>query len=229
MNPTKSAIDSLMHFEPLAQLALQRYQITPDGIMAEGNHGTPVDGDDFVVALMELYCDVDLFDAARFESFALPSILEYLERTHALYEMVLIPKIEQAVVSIQRLFPDHVIGDVLADFIMHYKRELLEHIDFEESKFFPYVRRLLLGNTRDLSAEYFDEKHDHSLEAGLEQLLDLIVRDYAEVARSFAYKGLKNLVGQFLLDLRVHHLIEEQVLLPRVKQLEKDANRMPFQ
>lgn len=225
-----SSIKALYHFEPLSELALQRYAISPEGLTIE--HYDP-NGDrdvEFVLELMELYSDVNTFDEKAFARHSLFAILEYLERTHLFYEMSLLPKLEQAIIGVKRLFPDHPISDLLDIFFLNYKNELLEHIDLEERELFPYARRLSHGgSSRDYSVSVFQSVHDHGVEDALDQILTVVENDYPEVARSFAYRTFRNLLEQFRLDLHIHHLIEDKVFLQKLLALEQNTNKYPFQ
>lgn len=230
MQQTLSSIRSLHHFEPLSELALQRYSMSQEGNALFHDGDTGVLDIQFVLQLMELYSDIRQFDSRTFSQFSLSTILEYLERTHTFYEVSLLPKMEQSIRSINRLFPEHAIAHVLAAFFQNYRNELLEHIDLEESQLFPYARRLAHGGAgRDYSVAEFRAIHNHDIEDSLHRVIDLLETDFPEVTRSFAYRSFKNLLEQFRLDLNVHHLIEEQVFLPKLVHLEQDAGGYPFQ
>jgi len=229
MNRTVTAIRNMYHFEPLSELALQRYAITPEGTV-EFNDGEIGEEDvEFVLELMELYSGLDAFRAERFNVYSIYSILEYLERTHAFYESALLPKLEQAIHGIEKLFPDHPINKVLSGFFNQYRNDLLSHIDVEESRLFPYARRLAHGGSaRDYSVKEFENTHTHDVEDSLDRVINLIETNYSEVSRSFAYRSFKNMLEQFRLDIEIHHLIEEEVFLNMLRLLE-DEERMPFQ
>tara|TARA_B100000902_G_scaffold337277_1_gene338080 strand:- start:5 stop:697 length:693 start_codon:yes stop_codon:yes gene_type:complete len=230
MNHTVTAIRNMYHFEPLSELALQRYAITPEGIV-EFNDGEIGEEDvEFVLELMELYSGLDAFRAERFNVYSIYTILEYLESTHAFYETALLPKLEQSIHGIKKLFPDHPINKVLEGFFNQYKSNLLSHIDAEESRLFPYARRLAHGGmARDYSVEEFESTHTHEeVEDSLDRVINLIETNYSEVSRSFAYRSFKNMLEQFRLDIEIHHLIEEEVFLNMLRLLESE-NRLPFQ
>ncbi len=121
MQSTLSSIQSLYHFEPLSELALMRYSINAEGRIEflDGKRGeTDVE---FVVDLMGLYSGSTAFDQTKFQAHSLATVMEYLERTHTFYENVLLPKMEIAIYGILKLFPDHVIADVLNAFLVHTK------------------------------------------------------------------------------------------------------------
>ncbi|GAB5538387.1 MAG: hypothetical protein Salg2KO_04900 [Salibacteraceae bacterium] len=229
MNRTATSIKNMYHFEPLSELALQRYAITPNGEV-EFNDGEISEEDvEFVLEVMELYSGLDGFRAERFNVYSIYTILEYLERTHAFYEATLLPKLEQAIHGIKKLFPDHIINDVLTRFFNDYRSDLLRHIETEESRLFPYARRLAHGgNARDYSVEAFEANHTHEVEDSLDKVINVIETNYPEVARSFAYRSFKIMLEQFRLDLEIHHLIEEEVFLNMLRLLE-DEKHLPFQ
>lgn len=223
------AIQSMCHFDPICELALARFEIDEQGrIDFLDEHGS--EAVNFVIDLMEIYASEQDFQAERFLRYPMPVILEYLERTHALYELKLLPKMQQAMVGINKLFPDHVIAAVLSQFFEAYRRDLLEHIDLEESKLFPYARRLSQGSKpRDYGVNDFVEVHTHHIEDSLDKVINSIALEFPEVVRSFAYRNFQNLLHQFRRDLEIHHLIEEQVFLLMVEAMEREVGRLPYQ
>ena len=230
MQHTISSLRSMYHFEPLSELAFQRYAINPKGEFEFNDDELSSQEVDFVLEVMELYSGLDQFRADRFLTYSIMTILEYLERTHAFYEATLLPKMEQAIVGIKKLFPDHQIAIVLDSFFKNYRNELLEHIDLEEARLFPYARRLAHGTgVRDYSVEDFEQAHTHEVEDSLDKVINIIETDHPEVSRSFAYRSFKNLLEQFRIDLEIHHLMEEEVFLNMLVTLEKDGKVFPFQ
>jgi len=207
-----------------------RYSINAEGRIEflDGKRGeTDVE---FVVDLMGLYSGSTAFDQTKFQAHSLATVMEYLERTHTFYENVLLPKMEIAIYGILKLFPDHVIADVLNAFFGSYKNNLIEHIELEETRLFPYARRLSQGGAaNDYSVADFEQAHDHEVEFALDKVIEMIEKDYAEVSRSFAYRNFKQLLLQFRLDLDIHHLIEEKVFLLKLRQLESNQEIHPFQ
>jgi len=229
MQRTQTHIQSMWHFEPLSELALQRYSIDEQGNFVFNDENS---GDDiaFVLDLMELYSGLDAFRSERFERYSIFTILEYLERTHSFYESRLLPKMEQAIHSVKRLFPDHEIANILDAFFSNYRNELLEHIDLEETHLFTYARRLAHGGLiRDYSVAEFQAVHTQEVEDSLDKVINYIESDFPEVARSFAYRSFKTILRQFRLDLEIHHLIEEEVFLEKLLNLENEKNMYPFQ
>ena len=229
MQPTVYAIRSMSHFEPLCDLALQRYALDSNGRPLFAGE-LAISDVDFVVDLMDLYAGSASFHAERFKQYSLPTIIEYLERTHLFYEIRLIPKLEQAIDGINRLFPEHPISHVLHSFFVHYRNELFEHIELEEFHLFPYARRMFQGGAgKDYSVAEFKQVHNHEIEDSLDRVVHLIESDYPEVGRSFAYRAFKTLLDQFRIDLDIHHMIEEDVFLSMLEQREKECNGMSFQ
>ncbi|MEZ4722397.1 MAG: hypothetical protein R2813_11045 [Flavobacteriales bacterium] len=229
MNRTVNSIRSMYHFEPLSELALQRYSISPEGTVEFRDGELGEDDVEFVLEVMELYTGLDTFRAERFMVYSIFTVLEYLERTHSFYESTLLPKLDQGIHGIKKLFPDHPISEILDAFFKKYRAELLKHIDLEETKLFPYARRIAQGGKAgDYSTLAFNDVHSHEVEDSLDRVVNIIETDYPEVARSFAYRSFKNLLEQFRLDLEIHHLIEEEVFIVMVRMLE-DEEAYPFQ
>lgn len=229
MQNTKSHIQSMSHFEPLSELALQRYSMDESGNLIF-NDPNAIDDIDFVLDLMELYSGLGAFRAERFKRYSIFTILEYLERTHILYENNLLPKLELAIHSVKRIFPDHNITIILDEFFNNYQHELLKHIDLEETHLFPYVRRLAQGGSiRDYSVAEFQAVHTHEVEDALDKVINYIESNFPEVARSFAYRSFKIILQQFRIDLEIHHLMEEKVFLDKLLEIENEKSIHPFQ
>lgn len=230
MQRTITSIQSMYHFEPLSELALIRYSISQPDFKFEFESEDGKRQVDFVLKLMELYSNPEAFNSDEFDEFSLHLILEYLERTHDFYLVTMLPKMEQAILGIVKLFPDHTITKLLNQFFLNYKRELEEHIAMEEQLLFPYARTLAQGGSQgSYSVGDFQNEHSMQVEDALVELVVLLEHDFPEVVRSFAYRSFKNLLEQFQLDIHIHHLIEEEVFLNKLEELEKRPNGFPFQ
>jgi regulator of cell morphogenesis and NO signaling len=210
-----------LHLDPIASLALKRYVSVSEEKEFIDRATGKVENQDFVLDLVRLYADQTL-DLSVFEKYQLSEVMDYLNRTHGLYTNRMLPKIEMAIANVTRHFPDHPISAILEHFFHRYRNELLEHIELEESKLFPYANELAQGHRRsDYSISTFMLQHDHSIESDLVKIIPLVEKEYPEVAQSFSFRAFRTLLAQLGVDLKIHHLIEERVFLSKVLQLEK--------
>lgn len=226
MTRSLHALTERIHHEPLTELALERYALTFDGTewTLSATHQGAIQDLEFLVELSAFYQHPVEEQLGAFSGFDMPIVLDYLKRTHQFYKLRMLPKMELAIKSLKSTFPDHPICIVLDQFYSNYQNELLEHIDLEEMKLFPFAEQLNKGIIQEgFSVEEFRMHHDHRIEDHLEDMLIVIEDEFGEVYNSFAYRTFKNLLDNFRNDLAIHHLIEEKLFLSMVEDLERQT------
>lgn len=170
---------------------------------------------------LALYFDENCIDKPELEKFGVATILEYLIQTHSFYRDILMPKMQMAIWSFDKNFPDHPASEVLKLFYFNYQNELLEHIDLEESKLFPYVENLQKGKVDiSYSVKQFRQEHNHEIEDQLEAVVETMKEKYPEITSELAFRTFEHLLALFSKDLAVHHYIEEQIFVKKVASLE---------
>lgn len=219
------------------KLALERYRIPASRLTYLISDNTVLEKLDevFVEVLIKNYADPECFAAEDFASFSLEAVLEYLRRTHVLYVYKRLPEIAQSIHILQTGYdePD-ILLQALDVFFKHYSKHLIEHIETEENSLFLYVDKLIkLRSQGELICRdciqtgilsQFDHDHDDT---------ELDLRHVRGVLRSFLptaenqtpYRILMNRLRNFELDLHVHSRIEEEVLIPKAEELEKELIR----
>lgn len=206
----------------LMEMALERFDLKIHDYHCfafKDNHA--IKDVDFLMELMDFYSNPDQQSISKFEGYRFSVITDYLKKTHAYYLNRLIPKMEMSLLALTQNFTDHAVVQTLKRFFIHYRDELLEHIELEERLLFPYAQKLYDGiQTQDYSVCEFESQHDHSVEDMLLEVQCVIESKYPEVALNFAYGAFRNLVEGFRKDLHVHHLIEERVFLKKLRQME---------
>lgn len=152
-------------------------------------------------------------------------IVDYLSFNHHYYLTKKLPEIQQ---SIMHVFKNEEVSDLLrtlAMFFAQYQKDLIAHIKMEEKVFFPLVRKLFGQNDfkKDKTEEWtaimeFVGNHD-PIEERL-QLVGSLIRDAVSDQKiPFAYGVFMNQIELFELDLKRHAIIEDEILLPRVKEI----------
>ncbi|MBL7922589.1 MAG: hypothetical protein JNL88_00170 [Bacteroidia bacterium] len=178
------------------------------------------------------------FNEKAFMHFPAELITDYIRRTHRLYLFRKLPEIEQSIgLLLQDYTDDHPILSILRDFYTSYKVELSLHICEEEQHLLPYVDflvetqqkgldpyRFLLQRKRYSLAEFEQDHHDDH-EKSLEEIRETILLHEPPVTNATPYRILLRQLENFERDLTVHGLIEDRVLLPRMKMLEEKLQR----
>ncbi len=161
------------------------------------------------------------------------NIIKYLTNTHNYYINYKIPQIEQLIGQMELDKSEENIRNIglLKNFFEEYKDEVKEHFRIEEEVVFPYVLALdkafkegecnadLASRIRREPIEIYERNHTN-IEVKLSDLKNLIIKFLPPVSVKHVCEQL--LIDLFRLetDLEDHAMVEEKVLVPRVKKLE---------
>lgn len=109
-----------------------------------------------------------------FEKLSVPTLLHYLEACHSYY-------IEYQLPSVRKFLEDSInsndgIGKLILQVYDEYSREIRRHMHYEEKMLFPYVEKLMRGETStNYSIDYFAKHHAES-DKSLKELKQLIIK-----------------------------------------------------
>lgn len=195
----------ILELHPEASMLTERYFEDPD-------HAVSEEQELFLEELLFLFTSQKDTDGAelrkKFEGYSVATLVDYLRRTHRLYQSKLIPEIEQRIFQLSRTPGLETNGRSLLLWFGFFKGELMEHMLLEEMNLFPYALEKAAGNDpQGYSIDEFLDHHDPS-EDHLTALLnsDLLDED------SSLCRVIKGRMRMFQHDLKVHVLIEEEVL-----------------
>ncbi len=107
---------------------------------------------------------------------------------------------------------------VLDDYFGKFRTDLIEHILYEERKIFP----LLLNSDRSsvaLNRVFEDlDRHAHENEDELEMIMSVLEDRLKHQPESFGFGVLMTMLRQFLWDLQIHAQLEDELLIPRLRE-----------
>lgn len=194
---------------------------------------------EFIYVLLQSFEDLSAFSASDYQGFSLPTIVDYIRRTHRYYLSKKLLEIEQ---SIDILLKDyeggHPLLSILGTFYQDYKKELTQHIKMEEAHVLPYIDILIKLDiegafpthprlqSKKCSLKSFVESH-HDTEEDLSQVRNTILQYQPPITNQTPYRILLTQLQMFERDLAVHALIEDHVLIPRALELEQRLNDIP--
>lgn len=161
---------------------------------------------------------------------SIPELLQALKKSHAVYLNTKLPEIEQ---SIYNLYSKQTNSDnvllMLCGFFISYQKKLVAHIQYEEVFLFPYIQSLLefqrsgtpidrerFGN---FTLKQFFENHSN-LEEDLNEVRNKITENIAGLKTPLAFRIFMTQLEHFEKDLCVHAVLEDDILLPRLVDLE---------
>ncbi|MCG8384019.1 MAG: hemerythrin domain-containing protein [Cytophagales bacterium] len=217
--------------EGLSQLVTSRFSFGPGHDTKSDLASLPVPLE-FYYELVDVFNNPSLFEAAHFQKYPIDVILQYLKCTHQFYLERRLGEIE---LSIENLVRNNEQGEHWFEFLHRffetYKTELTEHILDEEENLFPYIDALLLAEQKKEVHFQFSQKiklinfllrHDHQIEDDLRKVVRILGEKSGQFEDSFSFRMLMIQLKNFELDLAIHARMEEEVLMPKALELEKE-------
>jgi len=188
----------------------------------------------FFLEIVNSFHDRNYFPKKQLQGFPLSLIIDYLRNSHEHYLKVKIPYIEGL---IQQLLLDSYgrnteLYELINKFFTDYRTELEDHINREEEKTYPYVftveKVFRSGQGSDeaieliqkYSMDAFANEHDN-VEDKLFDLKNLIIKYIPPPENTHLCHTILTELFRLESDLNDHARIEDKVLVPKVKFMEK--------
>ena len=175
----------------------------------------------FFLLICQVYSN-DSFLPTQREVVSTPmqGLVPYLLRSHDYYLNRRLPHIGHHLDKIASMLPARA-GKAIKGFFKAYLDEVREHFEREETIVYPHISRLLNSDSTDrFTIKSYLDTHDN-LEDKLSDLVQIIFK-YLPAGDDDAIDMVFDIL-QLSHDLRKHSLIEDKILGPYVKQLEKTA------
>ena len=162
------------------------------------------------------------FDAD--EKLSVPTLLRYLEASHAYFLDFQLPYIRRELQ--ESLDEQESLAKLILRFYDEYAHEIRRHMRYEQKTLFPYVQSLIDGRpANDYNVETFS-KHHGATDKKLRELKLLIIKYLPQ-------DGLhNNQLTATLHDiyenevwLRQHALVEDQIFVPAIRRLEQQTKQ----
>jgi len=180
---------------------------------------------DFFTLICNVYSfDHYIPDRQKIKSTDMHFLLPYLRASHRFYLNERLPHIEKHLNRIADSAEKY--GHALKKFFDGYKNEVAEHFAYEETTVFPYIEALTGSEPQGLDSAFriqtFEQSHN-DVEEKLNDLIQLIFKYLPDNRSQKDSIGVAFDVFQLSADLNKHALIEDKVLVPYVKSLEKEV------
>ncbi len=188
----------------------------------------------FFLEIINSYHNHQYFPKEQLQNFTSLLIVQYLSNAHHYYNHIKLPEIKGLIEEMTRQLTEQNQKNVqlLGDFFNRYKVDLERHFKMEEVQIFPYAIALeeavesgrynneILQAISNDPIENFERIHE-TMEVTLSDLKNLIIRHLPPVVCSDLCQRLLTELFRFEEDLDNHARIEEKVLVPKLKLLEK--------
>ena len=160
--------------------------------------------------------------ATTLRSTPMEGLIPYLLRSHDYYLNRRLPHIGHHLEKIAALLPERA-GKAIIKFFNAYIEDVREHFAHEENIVYPHIKRLLNREDCDkFTIKSYLDTHDN-LEEKLSDLVQIIFKYLPSSTSDDDSIDMIFDILQLSRDLRKHAIIEDKILGPYVKQLEKSS------
>ncbi len=183
----------------------------------------------FVLLVLNVFNDHTYSVTELLSKEYIPELIDYLKNGHQYFLVDKLPYINEL---IDRFIektenPD---SRLLRTFFKEYMHEVIEHMNFEEKTVFPYILSLFKKvQGQEVSMELLRYRIDdfidnHSnIEEKLDDLKQLLIKHFPPTKDRFYRNQILFELFDLEYDLNDHNGLEERILTPIVRTLEKEA------
>jgi regulator of cell morphogenesis and NO signaling len=213
---------------------LDRYQVlNSDKLFSHGFINESINAE-FVSKLIEVFKAPSCFRIEMFDKYDLNIIKQYIAYTHNYYITKKLPEMEQSIHLLIKEFGVDcpVLVGIINLYSVYYKK-LIAHILIEDEQLLPYISylqnvieegfnyKIFLTKSFNYSIASFASQHNDSSELNLGFIKQIITKHLPNLINSFSVKILLLQLETFMNDLAVHELIEDYILIPKARILER--------
>ncbi len=187
---------------------------------------------DFFIEILNAFHDKDYKPDKKLQIFSTELTVDYLKKSHNYYNNVKIPLLEKLINQLKwndSKQKNH--NQILVKFFNDYKKEVSEHIQYEENTIYPYVLKIeqtfLSGQTdnafksqiKTQSIRKYEGEHEE-LNTSLLDLKNIIIKYLPPADNSELTERILIEVFRLEKDMKDHTGIEDKVLIPKVSAME---------
>jgi regulator of cell morphogenesis and NO signaling len=196
------------------------------------DHGVDVE---FFLTIINAFSNEDYFPEKKLQTFNVLMIVEYLKKTHKYYRETQIPVIEK---HLNSLFSGSSRRNknlsLVRKFFLEYKKELFAHLRREERITFPYIEKIYemykspgekykTKSGLNYSMKIYEEEHEE-IDEKLFDLKNILIK---YVSGDFDQAVCNEIIFELFRlekDIKDHSRIENNILMPLVKDMEISLN-----
>jgi regulator of cell morphogenesis and NO signaling len=183
-------------------------------------------GESLFAAICNFYNDFNFVNQDNLNRSDIPVIIRFLSNSHSYYKNEKYPEILQYIKTLN--VPEQKKEMTLVEvFFNEYFVEVQEHLEYEEEIVFPYFSHLYDNKSPEFENKFSASRyleHHSDIESKLTDLKNLLL-DHLHIKNLNSVKR-KLLYALFELeyDLKIHSMIEEQILIPLAISLENNTH-----
>lgn len=166
---------------------------------------------------------------SQINKISIQALMDYLRLSHEHFFNFALPRLRRELIeAIDYTVSETKVPILIIKYFDEYVNEISIHMHHENEQVFPYIESLLKGEkTKKFSIEQFASQHravdDQNIAHKLSELKDLIIKYYPkESDNSLLLEALYDLFVTEK-DIATHCDIEDNLLLPAIRLLEKET------
>jgi DNA-binding CsgD family transcriptional regulator len=178
-----------------------------------------VDVQSFLI-LLQFHGNPETPDMQKLNNLKPDIILSYLKKSHNYFLGYRLPAIrDQFATALQ----EGATRDTILSYFDEYKNEVRDHMGYENDVFFPYVQNLIdKVEQKNYSVKNYESRHNN-IEEKLDDLINLLIKYLPAQGDTFMLADILEDLRHCNRDLNLHTLLEDEVLVPKIKRLEKNV------
>lgn len=166
----------------------------------------------------------------HYERLSLQTLVDYLRNAHSYFFDFSLPMLRKKLIeAINLSSQESKIPMLIIRFFDEYVGEISVHMEHENQQMFPLVEALLQGKRPEISIDMFAHQHravdDQHIADKLSELKDLIIKYYPGQEQNNLLNSALHDIFTMEQDLSTHCAIEDDILVPAVRLLEKRPQR----
>lgn len=175
------------------------------------------------IVFANLYNGFKPTNIPQFSNQEIRLIIRFLGNSHAYYKNDKYPEIQSYINELTTLNNAPEIK-LVETFFNEYFEEVIEHLDYENQIAYPFFATLLEDTSKQISSHFSaEEYHEHhtDIEYKLAELKNLLLKHISLQNDGTVRRKLLMSLFELEYDLKIHSIIEEMILVPLMRQIEK--------
>ena len=172
------------------------------------------------ITLIQFHGNPENPDIQKLNTLAPDIILNYLKKSHGYFLGYRLPEIRKQFAS---ALDEGSTRKTILSYFEEYEKEVNDHMGYENDVFFPYIKQLLAGeDQKDYSVRLFEARHNN-IEEKLDDLINLIIKYLPTSGNALRLTDVLEDLRLCNRDLNLHTFLEDKILVPKIKKLEKKS------
>lgn len=201
-----------------------RFNITmgfADKTVSEVCHMHDVDVHTFLAVVNQVFYDLNASPKkVSLDLVNMGSLLDYLKRTHTYLMDHQLPRMRKTLFTAMDCSLQNEVAFLLVKYFDMYVAEVQSHVAQEEQEVFAYAESLMSGSYVE-EEKQVTHRHNSDFVAKLHELIQMFLQYYPQEGINEELNDVVYNLYRIEEDIRIHCQIEDEMLLPLVRKLER--------